>query len=107
MTRIPLSRKHVFLITNILARWYNYIFESEVNFEFLEVDMGKSRGVALLIIVVGVIANNVIYLQDLWFGQSAMTLDSWRAYLAIFVSLAIIAVGLIWVIRADGAGSGD
>ncbi len=69
--------------------------------------MGKNRGVALIIIVIGVVANNVIYLQDLWFGQAAMTLDSWRAYLALIVSLAIIAVGLYMVTRADGAKSGD
>ncbi len=31
--------------------------------------MGKNRGVALIIIIVGVLANNVIYLKDLWFGQ--------------------------------------
>ncbi len=69
--------------------------------------MGKSRGVALIIIVIGVVANNVIYLQDLWFGQEAITLDSWRAYLAIIVSLAIIAVGLYMVTRADEAKSED
>ncbi len=69
--------------------------------------MSKNRGVALIIIIVGVLANNVIYLQDLWFGQPVISLDSWRAYLGIIVSLAIIAVGLYMVIRGDGAKPGD
>ncbi len=69
--------------------------------------MGKNRGLALLIIMFGVLANNFIYLQDLWFGQAVISLDSWRAYLGIIVSLAIIAVGLFLVFRAEGAKPGD
>ncbi len=38
--------------------------------------MGKNRGLALIIIVVGVLANNFVYVQDLWFGQSVISLDS-------------------------------
>ncbi len=69
--------------------------------------MGKNRGIALIIIIVGVLANNFVYLQDLWFGQAVISLDSWKAYLAIIISLAIIAVGLVLVARADGAKPGD
>lgn len=69
--------------------------------------MGKNRGLALVIIIFGVLANNIIYLQDLWFGQVVISLDSWKAYLGIIVSLAIIAVGLLMVFRADGAKPGD
>ena len=69
--------------------------------------MGKNLGVALPIIIVGVLANNFVYLQDLWFGQSVISLDSWKAYLGIIVSLAIIAVGLYMVIRGDAAKLGD
>ncbi len=69
--------------------------------------MDKNRGLALIIIVLGVLANNYVYLQDLWFGQAVISLDSWRAYLGIIVSLAIIAVGMILVIRSDGAKPGD
>ncbi len=69
--------------------------------------MVKNRGLALIIIVVGVLANNFVYLQDLWFGQAVMSLDSWKAYVAIIISLAIIAVGLVLVARADGAKPGD
>ena len=69
--------------------------------------MGKNRGLALIVVIVGVLANNFVYLQDLWFGQTAITLDSWRAYVAIIVSLGIIAVGLVLVARADGAKPGN
>ena len=69
--------------------------------------MGKNRGLALIVIIVGVLANNFVYLQDLWFGQAAITLDSWRAYVAIIISLGIIAAGLVLVARADGAKPGD
>ncbi len=69
--------------------------------------MGKNRGLALIIIIVGVLANNFVSLQDLWFGQSVISLDSWKAYVAIIISLAIIAVGLYMVIRGDGSEPGD
>ncbi len=69
--------------------------------------MGKNRGLALIIIVVGVLANNFVYVQDLWFGQAVISLDSWKAYVAIIISVAIIAVGLFLIARADGAKPGD
>ncbi|MFQ6017084.1 MAG: hypothetical protein ACE5KF_02720 [Kiloniellaceae bacterium] len=60
---------------------------------------------ALVLIVVGVLANNVVYLQDLWLGQDTITLESWRAYLGIIVSLALVAVGLVLGARATRPGS--
>lgn len=69
--------------------------------------MGKNRGIALIVIILGVLANNFVYLQDLWFGQTVISLDSWKAYFAIIGSLAIIAVGLVLIVRADGAKPED
>jgi hypothetical protein len=60
--------------------------------------MRKQLG--LLLIVLGVIANNLIYLQDLWLGQRYMSLDGWRAYAGLLVSIAIILVGTVMVARA-------
>ena len=60
--------------------------------------MGKNLG--LLLIVLGVIANNLIYLQDLWLGQGYISLDGWRAYAGLLVSVAIILVGAVLVTRA-------
>ena len=62
--------------------------------------MGSNRIWALVLIVIGVLANNLVYLQDLWFGQDAITLDSWRAYIGIAVSLALILFGLVLAARA-------
>ncbi len=53
--------------------------------------------IGLVVVIVGVILNNIVYLQDLWLGQEAMTLDSWRAIVAILVSIGIVIVGL-WLI---------
>jgi hypothetical protein len=63
--------------------------------------MGKNTG--LLLIVVGVVANNLVYLQDLWLGQGYMSLDGWRAYAALLVSIAIIFMGTVLVARARTA----
>ena len=60
--------------------------------------MGKNLG--LLLIVLGVISNNLIYLQDLWLGQGYISLDGWRAYAGLLVSVAIILVGAVLVTRA-------
>jgi hypothetical protein len=60
--------------------------------------MGQKSG--LLMIVLGVIANNLIYLQDLWLGQGYISLDGWRAYGGLLVSVAIILVGTVLVARA-------
>ena len=53
------------------------------------------RALGVLLIVIGVLANNFVYLQDLLFGQGSMTLDSWRAYGGLAVSLAVVAAGVV------------
>lgn len=69
--------------------------------------MTNKRRLALVMIVIGVVLNNVVYLQDLWFGQPHIALESWRAYLALVVSVAIIVMGLVLVARANGQSSSD
>jgi hypothetical protein len=64
--------------------------------------MGKAVGV--LLIVLGVIANNVVYLQDLWLGQGQISLDGWRAYAGLVVSIAVILVGMVLLARPRTAG---
>ena len=53
------------------------------------------KAVGALLIVLGVIANNVVYLQDLWLGQGQISLDGWRAYAGLLVSLAVIVIGMV------------
>ena len=58
------------------------------------------KWLGLLLIVLGVVANNVVYLQDLWLGQAYISLDGWRSAAGLLVSLAIIVVGLALVARS-------
>ncbi len=59
-----------------------------------------SLGYALVIL--GVILNNLVYLQDLWLGQDSITLDSWKAMVGILVGIAMVGIGLVLVARAAG-----
>lgn len=54
---------------------------------------------ALGLIVLGVIANNIVYLQDLWLGQEHISLDGWRAYAGLLVSFALILMGMVLLAR--------
>ena len=57
------------------------------------------------VVILGVVLNNAAYLQDLWLGQSAMTLDSWRSFAAILVTIGIVVVGL-WLIAKGSRSQG-
>lgn len=54
------------------------------------------------LVILGVIFNNVVYLQDLWLGQGSITLDSWKAVVGILVGIAIVVIGLVLVATAPG-----
>ena len=62
--------------------------------------MGSGKLWSIIFIVVGVLANNIIYLQDLWFGQGSISLDSWRAYGGIALSVGLVVIGLVLASRA-------
>jgi hypothetical protein len=64
--------------------------------------MGKVIGA--LLIILGVLANNVVYLQDLWLGQDAITMDGWRAYGGVLVSVVVVIIGMVLLARARPAG---
>ncbi len=50
------------------------------------------RTIGLFLVLLGVVANNVVYLQDVWLG-SQISLDSWRAYLGLLGSVLLVLVG--------------
>jgi hypothetical protein len=54
----------------------------------------------LLLIVLGVVANNVVYLQDVWLGQGHIALDGWRAYSGLLVSFVVILLGMVLLARS-------
>jgi membrane protease YdiL (CAAX protease family) len=62
--------------------------------------MGSSKLWAIILILGGVLANNLVYLQDLWFGQGSISLDSWRAYAGLLVSVGLVLIGLVLANRA-------
>lgn len=62
-----------------------------------------SKALGLLLIVLGVVANNVVYLQDLWLGQGHISLDGWRAYGGLLISFAVIVVGMVMLARSRAA----
>lgn len=62
-----------------------------------------AKAIGLLLIVLGVLANNIVYLQDLWLGQDSITLDGWRAYGGLLVSVVIIIIGMVLLARSRPA----
>jgi hypothetical protein len=62
-----------------------------------------NKAVGVLLIVLGVVANNLVYLQDLWLGQEQISLDGWRAYAGLLVSILIILVGTVLLARLRAA----
>lgn len=65
--------------------------------------MPGNKFLGLLLIVIGVIANNYVYLHDLVSGKDIIFLGIY-SYIAIIVSLVVIAVGLLVAVRAKHGG---
>ena len=61
------------------------------------------KGLGLLLIGLGVLANNGVYLQDLWLGQEHISLDGWRAYAGLLASIALNIMGLLLLARPGAA----
>ena len=54
------------------------------------------------LVVLGVLFNNLVYLQDLWLGQDSITLDSWKAILGILIGIGLVVIGLVMIARSAG-----
>ncbi len=68
--------------------------------------MFQNRKLGAALIVIGVLANNYVYLHDLIFGKYAAAepgtiVLGWLAALLILASLAVTAVGLAIVMRSQ------
>ena len=61
------------------------------------------RMIGFLLVLVGVAANNVVYLQDVWLGQGCMSLDSARAYAGVVVSIGLVILGAVLMFRRPAA----
>ena len=62
------------------------------------------RALGVLLIVFGVLANNLVYVNDLLLGESQIMLHGWRSYAGLLVSVAIILVGTVLLARSRTAG---
>ncbi len=54
------------------------------------------------LVILGVLFNNLVYLQDLWLGQDSITLDSWKAILGILIGIGLVVIGLVMIARSAG-----
>jgi hypothetical protein len=59
--------------------------------------------IGFLLVLAGLAANNVVYLQDLWLGQGCMSLDSARAYAGVLISVGIAILGAVLMFRRPAA----
>ncbi len=67
--------------------------------------MFENRRLGAALIIIGVLANNYVYLHDLIFGTFEQVLEGaivlgWIAAILIIATLAVTAVGLMIVMRS-------
>ena len=67
--------------------------------------MDKSRTWGLVVVIIGVLANNYVYLHDLILDRNeGMILLGWKAGIGIIVTLAVIFIGLVLLLRSPAGG---
>lgn len=60
------------------------------------------------LVIIGVLANNYVYLHDLVFGSQHGMIDlGWLAGIGIVVTLVVIAVGLVILLRSRESGAAN
>ncbi len=68
--------------------------------------MLKDKRFGLKLIIVGVLANNYVYLHDLVVGLDAILLGP-RGVIGIIVTLVVIAVGMVILLRSQASDAGE
>ncbi len=68
--------------------------------------MLENKRLGAAMIIIGVLANNYVYLHDLALGthQGAIVLG-WVSTIGIVVTLLVIAFGLVILLRSRGSGT--
>ena len=68
--------------------------------------MDKSRTWGLVVIIIGVLANNYIYLHDLILDRhEGMIFLGWKSGIGLIVTLAVIFGGLVLLLRSQPGGA--
>ena len=60
----------------------------------------------LALIIIGVLANNYVYLHDLVVGMDEILLGS-NAVIGIIVTLVVIAAGMVILLRSQATDAGE
>ncbi len=68
--------------------------------------MLKDKRLGLALVIVGVLANNYVYLHDLVVGKDEILLGS-NAVIGIIVTLAVIAIGMVILLRSQASDAGE
>ncbi len=68
--------------------------------------MLKDKRLGLALIIIGVLANNYVYLHDLVVGMDAIVLGP-RGVIGIIVTLAVIAIGMVILLRSQASDAGE
>ncbi len=64
--------------------------------------MLKDKRLGLALIIVGVLANNYVYVHDLVVGMDAILLGP-RGVIGIIVTLVVIATGMVILLRSQAS----
>ncbi len=68
--------------------------------------MLKDKRLGLALIIIGVLANNYVYLHDLVVGMDAILLGP-RGVIGVIVTLVVIAVGMFILLRSQASDAGE
>ncbi len=68
--------------------------------------MLEDKRLGLALIIIGVLANNYVYLHDLVVGMDAIVLGP-RGVIGIIVTLAVIAIGMVILLRSQASDAGE
>ncbi len=66
--------------------------------------MLKDKRLGLALIIIGILANNYVYLHDLVVGMDAILLGP-RGVIGIIVTLVVIATGMVILLRSQASGT--
>ncbi len=68
--------------------------------------MLKDKRLGLALIIIGILANNYVYLHDLVVGMDAILLGP-IGVIGIIVTLAVIAIGMVILLRSQASDAGE
>ncbi len=68
--------------------------------------MFEDKRLGLALIIIGVLANNYVYLHDLVVGKDEILLGS-NGVIGIIVTLAVIAIGMVSLLRSQASDAGE